>query len=58
MLPEVQETIDAEIAVALGDAAHIDVIRMCELASLLEDAALPAWAERAMWCAEMACRTY
>lgn len=57
-LPECIEVVDAEIAIATGDAAHIDVMRMCELASLLTDAALPTWAERAMMCAESACRTY
>jgi hypothetical protein len=57
MLPEVKEVIEAEIAAACGNTGSISVARMFDLASLLEDAQLPAWAERAMICAEAACRT-
>jgi hypothetical protein len=56
MLPEVEEVLDAQISIACGDYLGVSVLRMFELASLLEDAAMPGWTEYAMLCAEVACR--
>lgn len=55
MLEAVPEVIDARIAVARGDAKSIDVVRMFELAEQLNAANMPAWADEAIACAEIAC---
>lgn len=56
MLPEVDEVLEANMAIACGDFLGVSVVRMFELASMLEDAAMPGWTDYAMLCAEAVCR--
>jgi hypothetical protein len=49
------EIVDAEVRIACGHAATVDVVRMFELMRDFEQAGMPLWEAEAAKCAEEAC---